>query len=87
MAGKQKAPPVDFHNDDAKKLKVLDAGARGMRNFIHQCLHTAQTVSPGGPLILGIPTGKYYSEISCAKFVQDSPAFAKEIDKEIFHRS
>ena len=46
-----------------------------------------QTVSPGGPAIPGIPTGKYYSEISCAEFVQDGPAFAKEIDKEIFHGS
>ena len=59
MAGKQKAPPVDFHDDDVKKVKVLDSRACGMRNFIHQCLHTAQTVSPGGPAIPGIPTGKY----------------------------
>ena len=87
MAGKQKAPPVDFHDDDVKKVKVLDSRACGMRNFIHQCLHTAQTASPGGPAIPGVPTGKYYSEISCANFVQDGPAFANEIDKEIFHGS
>ena len=65
-------------------MKVVAAGARGMRNFIHECLHTAKTVEPGGELIPGIPTGKYYSEISCAEYVLDGPAFAKEIDKEIF---
>ena len=71
---------MDFSSDDGPKRPRPSSG--GMRVFIHQCLHTARP--NGGHYNPGVPTGKYYAEISCEEFVEDGPAFAKEVNKEIF---